>query len=559
MGCSPKFGGVFLVFTGTTKFWNMRYLYTAIVLFVAAHTHAQTPFNDRDSLNVNNLNVRMMVHGDMWFDPATYEPHCKFPANDQRSLHIASSLWMGAFDPVGDLHVAAQTYRQAGSDYWPGPLDASGMLDYATSAKWAKLWKVTRDEIAYHKTNVSRTVFNTPLSILSWPAKGNTNAAGKGGAALTIDREMAPFVDLNADGTYQPLNGEYPDFRGDAALFWVFNDNGPTHTETNGVPLKVEVHAMAYAYKRSTPIDNVVYYDYTIENRSSVDYSQFRMAVWDDVDLGYYLDDYICFDSARRMGIVYNATNDDGASAGHPPSAYGANPPASGITMIRVPGDVGTTFVPMGSFTNYNNDASPQGNPVLPAEYDNYLRARMRSGAHFQENGVNVDYVYSGVPSVTGDSSECEKANIPGDRRVVIATRSFPLPAGQKERLVYALVASAAAGGCPSVNLNGLNTVADTAWNVYHDPLPELGVNDHTAGLRKISIYPNPAHDVLEIDGAQQGATVVVTNVLGATVASATFDWAGAFKVYVKELPAGVYVVRCVDSDQIASFKIAKL
>ncbi len=139
-----------------------------------------------------------------------------------------------------------------------------------------------------------------------------------------------------------------------------------------------------------------------------------------------------------------------------------------------------------------------------------------------------------------------------------MATSSFSLPAGQKERLVYALVASAAAGGCPSVNLSGLNTVADTAWNVYHNPPAELGVNEHIAGLRAISIYPNPAHDVLVIEGAQQGATVVVTNVLGATVASASHDGAGSFKVYVKELPLGVYVVRCVDSDRMASFRIVK-
>ncbi len=544
----PKFAGVFLVFTSATKFWNMRYLYAAIVLFVAAHTHAQTPFNDRDSLNVNNLNVRMMVHGDMWFDPATYQAHCKFPANDQRSLHIASALWMSAVDPSGNLHISSQTYRQVGSDYWPGPLDGSGGLDYATSAKWAKLWKVTRDEIAYHKDNATRTISSTPTSILSWPGKGNSYATGKGGAPLTVDREMAPFVDLDGDGMYEPLNGEYPDFRGDAALWWVFSDNGPTHTETNGVPLQVEVHAMAYAYKRSTPIDNVVYYDYTIENRSSVDYSQFRMAVWDDVDLGWYLDDYICFDSARRMGIVYNATNDDGASAGHPAGSYGINPPASGITLIRVPGDAGATFIPMGSFTNYNNDPSPQGNPVLPVEYDNYMRGRMRSGAHFQENGVDVDYVYTGVPSVAGDSSECEKVNIPGDRRVVMTTRSFSLPVGQKERLVYALVASAAAGGCPSVNLSGLNTIADTAWSVYYNPPPELGVNDRMAGSGAISVYPNPAHDVLDIDGARQGATITVTNLLGATVASAVYSGVGTFKVYLKELPVGLYVVRYADA-----------
>ncbi|MBE2289785.1 MAG: T9SS type A sorting domain-containing protein, partial [Chitinophagaceae bacterium] len=69
-----------------------------------------------------------------------------------------------------------------------------------------------------------------------------------------------------------------------------------------------------------------------------------------------------------------------------------------------------------------------------------------------------------------------------------------------------------------------------------------------TAGLRIISVHPNPAHDVLEIDGVQQGATVVVTNVLGSPVASATYDGTGAFRVSLHGLSVGLYVVRYTDA-----------
>jgi hypothetical protein len=68
------------------------------------------------------------------------------------------------------------------------------------------------------------------------------------------------------------------------------------------------------------------------------------------------------------------------------------------------------------------------------------------------------------------------------------------------------------------------------------------------AGSGAISVYPNPAHDVLDIDGARQGATITVTNLLGATVASAVYSGVGTFKVYLKELPVGLYVVRYADA-----------
>ncbi|MBK7691106.1 MAG: hypothetical protein IPJ31_08310 [Bacteroidetes bacterium] len=58
---------------------------------------------------------------------------------------------------------------------------------------------------------------------------------------------MAPFVDVNNDNIYNALDGDYPDIEGEQALWWVFNDNGKTHNETNGLPLKIEVKALAYA------------------------------------------------------------------------------------------------------------------------------------------------------------------------------------------------------------------------------------------------------------------------------------------------------------------------
>ncbi len=65
----------------------------------------------------------------------------------------------------GQLHIAAQTYRQSGNDYWPGPL-VGDTLTYATSQSWAKIWKVDRNDIFYgnytHLHDIKLDFLNVP-------------------------------------------------------------------------------------------------------------------------------------------------------------------------------------------------------------------------------------------------------------------------------------------------------------------------------------------------------------------------------------------------------------
>jgi hypothetical protein len=191
----------------------MKKVYTLIVLasLFKMPASAQAPFNTMDSINVNNINASVLVHGDMWWNPTLENAHCYFPAGSPASISFVSTLWMSGNDAAGGLHVAAQTYRQNGNDYWPGPLDAGDTLTYHTSHDWAKIWKINRTDIQYFQGVSVHDITNTPPAILSWPAKGNANAAGNAGAMLTITNNMAPFVDINHNGIYEPLLGDYPD------------------------------------------------------------------------------------------------------------------------------------------------------------------------------------------------------------------------------------------------------------------------------------------------------------------------------------------------------------
>jgi len=539
----------------------MKSIASVLLVFFAVSADAQTPFMTMDSINANNINALTLVHGDMWWNPATAKAHCKFPKDAQKNVGFAASLWMSGYDDAGQLHVAAQTYRQDGNDYWPGPLDGSGNLDYTTSEKWAKIWKVTREQVNAYRAAAFHTVADVPEPILTWPGKNNVYAKGKDGVPLVITTDMAPFVDQDGDGNYEPLKGDYPDFHGEQALWWVFSDNGPTHAQSDGMPLKVEVHVMAYAYKRGTLIDNVVYYEYDVLNKSLNNYHDFRLALWEDVDLGYYLDDFICFDSARRMGITYNAVNNDGGSAGNPPNSYGLNPPAVGVTMVSLPGDSDTNYVAPGSFTCYNNDFSIIGNPSVDTQFDHYMRSRIRNGNHIQMAGQDINYMFNGDPSDTAVWSECATNNNPGDRRFILASADLILNVGQSARLLMALVVSDSAGGCPSVDLTRLKEVADTAWRVYYNPLPPIFVPEVESAENNVRVYPNPSRNEMYVDcGAMTNAGIELSiyNVVGQKVLSASAKAGGVHTLSVVALPAGVYYLRYSDDGVVGKVMFVK-
>ena len=363
---------------------------------------------------------------------------------------------------------------------------------------------------------------------------------------------MAPFVDLNSNGIYEPLSGEYPDIKGDQALWWVFSDNGPTHTVTHGRPMGVEVQSMAYAYSRGTLIDNVVYYVYKIINRSLNSYSGMRFGLWDDTNLGYYDDGFLGCDSVYRMGITYNGTSDDGAlaSPSHPPNSYGTDIPVAGMTMVVVPGDAGTTYVPAGSFIYYDDGTTP----TVDTQFNNYLHAKHGNGVHYVHDttgndfmgtlsGPDCDFVFTGDPADTAQWSECSRHDHPGDRRFILTTGDFNLSAGGSQHFVVALVTTNpdTLNGCSHISFDSIRIVADTAWAVYYNP-PPPNVVENTNLPEAVKIYPNPTTGNIVIQGAEH-VSINVYNVFGQIIKK-SYD---ANEISIAEFPAGVYLIKLFD------------
>ncbi len=523
---------------------------------------AQTPFPTIDSLNVNNLNATFLVHGDMWWNPALMSSHCYYPANSHKSISSTGALWMSGYDDVAVLHAAAQTYRQDGNDYWPGPLATSGSITYDSSQKWAKIWKVNRNEIQAFRLLSDHTIANTPEPILTWPASGNTYARGNGGANLSIPAgtQLAPFEDMNGNGIYEPLLGDYPKVKGDQALWYIFNDDGPNHNVTSTMPLHVEVHTMAYAYKRNTSVDNAIFYEYTVINKGPYNYTNFRMAQLADVDLGYFNDDYIGFDSVRGMGIVYNADTVDGGSMADTLTSYGNKVPIAAVIMLEL--SQAEPFVNnIGSFMYYNNDFSVMGNPSNGGHYSNYSRSKFKDGSHlkmdFTGSGISSDgygtgedtkYVFSGDPSVAGTWSECASSNVPGDRRFVIGSKDLTLRSGDTVFMAMALmVKSDTIGhGCPNASFAPIQSLADDIVSAYQTPPIIFPLNIAEVEQSDIKVYPNPATDYLTIDINSSSAVgqLYIHDVTGRQVIVSQIN-APQSKLDVSTLMPGMYYLKC--------------
>lgn len=450
--------------------------------------------NASSELWINNVRTIIFSGGDMWWDrngngQALYiVPAVSNKANGVSSS-FAGSIWLGGLDAGGQLKIAAMTYRQNGFDFWPGPLDTvNASSDPATCAKYDQIYKISRAEVdAYWASNGSAIT----AEIANWP--------GNGDVGLRQGRRLAPFVDQNGDGVYEPGSSsmDYPAYDienkaekdnlgfcksklfGDNTLFWVFNDNSGIHTETQGVPIGVEVRAQAFGFKTNDEINNMTFYSYEIFNRSSFQLNKTYFTIWNDADLGYFLDDYVGCDVSRGLGYIYNADPLDETAMGA--NGYQDFPPALGCDFFKGPladlndgldndqdnGAVGPNTgidepgetIQMSRFTYYNNNYGafpPQTtNPDIAIHFYNYMTGFWKDGSAFTQGGnayggtTPAVFVYDGDPVANIGWTEKGSGNAPGDRRFLQSAGPFTLKPGAVNEITFGMpwAQSASKGG----------------------------------------------------------------------------------------------------------------
>ena len=266
-------------------------IFIGVFLFGSLNLSAQpTPVGD--SININNVSALMYADGVSFWNQTTNLPSYRVPKTGKACSIYDAGLWIGALDAGGKLHTAASTYKQNGVDFWPGPIMDSINYSAHQDTLWNKIWKVNKTTIDSFRHGL---FIVTPASILNWPGNGNV--------ALGEAAVLAPYVDSDHNGMYNPSGGDYPLIRGDQAMYMIYNDDrGAFHDETGGFKLGVEVHLMVYQYNlpANLSVDQTTFLHYDIYNRSANTYNNTYLGYWCDMDLGNGGDDYIGSDSANN-------------------------------------------------------------------------------------------------------------------------------------------------------------------------------------------------------------------------------------------------------------------
>jgi len=450
------------------------------------------PPTSQTDLDINNVRATILNGGDMWWD-LNINPKYEVPKGSGKHSMFSGGIWVGGFDSGNQLKIAAQTYRQNGVDFWAGPINTvTGNTEQLACNLYDRHWKINKQDVI----NFINTGVPT-LDMITYPGNGNP--------AYNHTQFLAPFFDANGDGIYDPWNGDYPlyDFNGttckdvllgDQTIWWVFNDIGNIHGQSEGIPMGLEVHAMAYAYYSfDEAINNATFYSYKFINRSSNILDSTYLGFYTDFDVGNYLDDYVGCDVGLSLGYGYNGdTNDDG------PAGYGQNPPAVGQVILEGPIGYNGNILKMTNFMNGFFDW--WGFPPETIDYYNKLKSIWQDGMPLTFGGsgyggtVPTTYLFpdSSNPANPILWSEGSAGMLMGDRSFLQSSGPFQMLPGQVHYVNTAVVWARTTGGGPIPSLLLLKDAATTVQDYFDNCFLGVGVTENEI-LNGIKLFPNPS------------------------------------------------------------------
>lgn len=545
---------------------------TTCILFVAMMSSglfAQdcTP-TANETLEIGNVAAGYMNGGDMFWDlnSAKYE----VPKGSGKNSIFSASIWMSGVDQYGALKTAAVTYRQSGIDFAPGPLCTEGDAYPNGCSDFDHIWKVSRSDIDAQLEALAdgaTTIGALPSAVAQWPGRNNPHFSE---FQLPVDKSLAPFIDNDNDGIYNPLAGDVPRINGDQALWWVFNDTAGEHSLTNSAPLGVEVSILAYAFAEEvgSTIGNHTFLEVSIYNPSDNDLSDFYFGYFVDPDLGTFNDDYVGCNPEANMGISYNGDAfDDGANG------YGADIPVWGVkTMQGLKADDGTDLG-MSSFLYYNNDFSDFGNPETYEHYSNLLSGLNKVGDPFLDpDGNPTQYLFPDNPNDVDGWSECTDGNAPADRRFLMSSGPATLSSNEKQTVHLAVVwQEIAIYPCPDYEpLLALGEAIETDLaevislvDNLEQGSCELSADILTIERNVLNVFPNPLAAGVQrfsIEGlSQENLDLRIVNAAGKRI------WSGVVnpnqEIEIDHvLSKGIYLLELSrDNEYVASAKLLVL
>lgn len=413
----------------------------------------QTGLAQKD-LDVNNVRARLFNFGSIAYGNGA-EAQYVVPKASGHSPIYASGVWIGG-QVGGELRTAGATYTNF--EFWPGPLGPDGRpVNPNNCSQYDRLFKVSRSDIQNYEATGQASA-----DLADWP----------------VDLG-APVIDGDGtEGNYNLAGGDRPELIGDQAVWWIMNDVGNAHNNTQAPPIGVEVRVHAFAFNRADALGNTTFFKYNITYKGDEPLEDTYLSIFSDPDLGSAGDDYVGVDTSLSLGYVYNATATD--------AVYGPAP-AAGYDFFQGPVSVEGDTLGVTSFMYFIN-GGPEGteDPHLSQEIYNVQQGRWRggqpltaSGLGYQTDGPITKFAYPGDPVTGSYWSEVNNdgngaANQAGDRRLVMSTGPFTLQPGESQDIVFGVVFAQGSDNLSSISaLRAADILAQAAYDADFDiPTP---------------------------------------------------------------------------------------
>ena len=523
--------------------------------------------NAFDTLNINNISALIGPYGVLFNDFISNNGHYEFPRGSGNNTLFWLTFYLKGADHQQNHYlsglfnsITTNTYDYL-PGYFPGPVSSPDSYTKDYDIAWRRVWKLNRDAINNHVANWRNAGYQIPDNIRTWPGDGDVS---KGQA-----NHLAPYNDFNANGIYDPENGDYPIIRGDQAIYFIFNDIRHNHTGNGTLGLSAEFHCMVYGFESpdDKALNNTVFINCLIYNRSLLTYSPLQFSIYADNDLGYYADDYVGCDTLLNAAIVYNDEYDEIVDG----YGYGDHPPAQSIVLLNrsMAGFLDETY--SRPFSNPNMFF-----PYYVEEVSNKMDGFWIDGEPIIDNGCGhpscaegniTSFAFPGDPN-NPESWSMPQASIPATDRALIMNSNSLAEWGPGETFCIDLALTTAQdeAGNNIDSYNLLKQYIPEVQSFYDLNFPNSCADIAPAFIEKnskmtgeIKIYPNPATGIIRMDipNSKDKVEYTLVDLTGRTRMQGTFTDAQS-TLDISSLEAGMYIILVRGKQINATSKIIK-